>query len=72
MFRLSGYRLDSARKFSVIITETLERVVVVEASGQKDAEQIVSDGWHNSEYILGPENFTGVDFKAIPIGNDAE
>ncbi len=55
----------SPRKYQVAIIETLRRVVEVEADDQQNAEQMVSDGWHNSEYILEAEDFVGVEFKTI-------
>lgn len=58
---------DSTQKFSVTITETLKMTVEVEAEAQQQAEQIVSDNWKNSEYILDADNFVGVEFEAIPI-----
>lgn len=38
--------------------------VTVEAESQMEAEQMISDNWHNQEYILDADNFTCVDFKA--------
>ena len=57
------------QKFKVTITETLQTTVEVEAEDRYQAEQMVTDGWHNSEYILDADNFTGVTFKAIPLEN---
>jgi len=53
------------KTFKVKITETLEKTVEVEAKSMLEAEQKVSDAWHNSEYILDAEDFTGVEFNAI-------
>ena len=44
--------LDTPRKFKVTITETSKMIVEVEADNQPQTEQMVSDGWHRSEYIL--------------------
>lgn len=57
----------SGRVFKVTITETLERVVTVYESELKepthdDAEQTVRDWWRNSQIVLGPEDYTGVEF----------
>ena len=52
------------KKFNVTITETLKMVVEVEAQNQQQAEQIVSDRWRNSEYILDADNFCEVEFTA--------
>jgi len=62
----TGYDVPtSPRKYQVAIIETLRRVVEVEADDQQNAEQMVSDGWHNSEYILEAEDFVGVEFETI-------
>jgi len=52
------------RDFEVTITETLKMTVTVAAKDQHEAEQIVSDNWRNSEYILDADNFIGVEFEA--------
>ncbi|NBK19622.1 DpnD/PcfM family protein [Anaerotruncus sp. 1XD42-93] len=54
-------------RFKVTITETLKRTVEVEADDQHEAEQMVSDGWHNSQYILDAEDFVGAAFEAVPV-----
>lgn len=51
------------RDFEVTITETLKKTVTVEANSREEAEQLVSDRWHNSEYILDAEDFVGADFS---------
>lgn len=60
------------KEFDVTITETLKMTVTVEADSQLEAEQLVSDRWNNSEYILDAENFIGADFKAKRRGRDLE
>ena len=52
------------KEYKVTITETLKMNVVVEAEDQFEAEQIVSDRWHNGEYILDADNFIEVDFDS--------
>ena len=52
------------KEYKVTITETLKMNVFVEAESRLEAEQIVSDRWNNSEYILDAENFVGADFEA--------
>jgi hypothetical protein len=56
---------DSSGKFGVTITETLKLTVEVEATDQQEAERIVSDGWRGGEYVLGAENFVGVEFEVV-------
>lgn len=55
------------QKFKVAITEILKRTIEVEANDQQQAEQVVSDGWRNSEYILGAEDFSDVTFDKIRV-----
>ena len=61
----------SKRNFKVTITERLRRTVEVEADDCQEAKQMVSDGWHDSKYILGSEDFVDVEFEAIPATDDA-
>jgi len=62
--------LYQEKKFTVTITETLKLKVEVEAYDEYAAEQIVSDNWRKSEYVLDADNFMGVEFKAVPYGTD--
>ena len=67
MSKLAGYDLEHSRKFKVTITEALKRTV--EAVDQHEAEQMVSDGWHDSKYNLGSENFIDVESEAVPVAD---
>ena len=61
--------MDKTRKFfKVAITETLRRVVTVEAEDEYDARQRVSDAWRNTEYILEADDFDGVEFYVLGEG----
>jgi len=51
-------------KYDVTITETLQTTVEIEAQDRFHAEQIASDNWRNSEYILDADHFQGVSFEA--------
>ena len=55
------------KKYSVTITETLQRSVTVEAADRTTAEEIVETRWRDSAYILGAENFVGASFSAEEI-----
>ena len=55
------------QRFKVTITETLKMTVEVEAEDEDQAEQMVSDNWHDSQYILDADNFIGVMFEAVPV-----
>ena len=70
MSNLTNHELDHPRKFMVTITETLKRTVEVDADNQHNAEQMVSDGWHSSKYILGSEDFVGVEFDAVLVTDE--
>lgn len=52
------------KNYKVRIIETLVMTVDVEAHSRDEAEQIASDNWHNSDYILDADNFVGVEFEA--------
>jgi hypothetical protein len=56
------------RRYKVTITETLKLTVNAEALDGNEAKQIISDNWHNSEYVLNADNFTGVEFSAVLAG----
>ncbi|MGF7018864.1 hypothetical protein M2145_002647 [Lachnospiraceae bacterium PF1-21] len=49
--------------YKVTITETLSKTVEIKANDPSEAEQMVSDNWRDSRYVLGSEDFTDVDFK---------
>lgn len=55
------------KMYAVTITETLKMKVEVEAETQWEAEQIVSDRWHDSVYLLDAECFSGVEFSGEEI-----
>jgi hypothetical protein len=57
----------ASREFEVTITEILQTTVTVKAKSRDEAEQIVSDNWKNSEYILDADDFQGVEFKAASV-----
>ena len=71
---------ESKKKFKVAIVETLVQYVYVDASELDDptedaAEQLVSDRWHNAEYILDADHFSGVTIKTLEVlegGDDHE
>ncbi len=55
-------------KFEVLIMETLEDIVTVEAENEEEALEKVEDSYNNGDYVLGSENFTGVEFKLWKSG----
>ena len=50
--------------YKVKITETLEKVVEVEARNKREAEQIVCTAYHDEKYVLDADNFARVNFTA--------
>ena len=50
------------KMYKVLITETLQKTVLVEAETEQEAHRRVSDAWKNSEYILDADSFQGVEF----------
>ena len=63
-FRARGS--ESPQWFDVTVTETLELIVRIEARSAEEAERIISRDWQKKEFVLGPECFSGVEFKAEP------
>jgi len=52
------------KKFNVTITETLEKVIEVEASCRDEAEALAKIAYRNEDHVLDAGNFTGVKFTA--------
>ena len=50
--------------YKIKITETLERIVTVEAETVDEAKAQVQEEWENSIHILDSEDFTGVEFES--------
>lgn len=48
--------------YKVIVTETRQRTVAVEAESRTEARQRVDDAWHNCEFELDNNHFDGVEF----------
>lgn len=60
------------RTYKVKITETLEKIVEVEAQNKTEAEQIVRAAWGNSEYVLDADDFARVNITAEPTTRGRE
>lgn len=63
---------NEKKYFRVAITETLRRVVTVEAADEEDARRKVMDSWKNSEIILVAEDFEGAEFFTVGEGTAEE
>ena len=53
------------KEYKVLITETLQKTVIVQAVTEQEARKRASDAWKNAEYILDAECFQGVEFHVI-------
>jgi hypothetical protein len=51
--------------FDVRITETLEKIVTVDAVDLRDACDIIEAEWCEKKHILDTDNFTGVEFTCV-------
>lgn len=50
-------------KFNVTITETLQRVVTIEADTPDEAKGLAEDGWYEGHIVLESDDFVEVDFS---------
>ena len=62
------------KEYKVLITETLQKTVIVEAETETEARKRASDAWKNAEYLLDEKNFQGVEFHVLgeADGDDGE
>lgn len=51
------------KKYNIVITETLKRIVEVEASSLAEAVRIVDGQYRNSDIILTADDFAGYEIK---------
>ena len=63
-----------SKEYKVLITETLQKTVIVEAETETEAHKRASDAWKNAEYLLDEKNFRGVEFHVLgeADGDDGE
>lgn len=50
-------------KFDVTITETLQRVVTIEADTPEEAKEITEDRWYEGHIVLESDDLVEVDFS---------
>ena len=55
------------KRYYVSVTETLNKIVSVDAESEKEAKQKVQEAYDNSDIILGSDNFAG---ETIEIEED--
>ena len=51
------------KKYNIVITETLKRIVEVEAQSLAEAVRIVDGQYRNSDIVLTADDFTGYEIK---------
>ena len=47
--------------YKVLVTETYQKTVAVEASSEAEAHVRVRDAWSNNEVVLNEDDFQGVE-----------
>ena len=57
------------KRYYVSVTETLNKVVSVDADSENEAVQKVQDAYNNSDIILDSENFS---CERIELGDDQD
>lgn len=57
------------KRYYVSVTETLNKVVSVDAESENEAVQKVQDAYNNSDIVLDSENFAG---EVIEIEQDQQ
>lgn len=50
------------KEYKVLITETYQKTVIVEAESEAQARTRARDAWQNTECVVETECFTGVEF----------
>lgn len=50
-------------KFDVTITETLQKVVTIEAETPDEAKELAEDGWSEGYFVLEADDLVEVDFS---------
>ena len=53
------------KEYRVLVTETLQKTVIVEASSEEEAHRRAEDAWANTEYILDEDDFQGAEFYVL-------
>ena len=57
--------MSDKKEYRVLITETHQKTVIVEATSESEAHRRAEDAWKNAEYILDEESFQGVEFHVL-------
>lgn len=60
----------TGKAYRMLVTETHQKTVVVRAGSEQEARQRAEDAWKNTEFILGPQSFQGVEFYILGESDD--
>ena len=64
--------MDDKRTYRVMVTETRQKAVTVEARSEQEARRRAEDAWKNAECLLGDEDLQGVECYIIGEGEGFE
>lgn len=56
-------RREHMQEFQVVITEVLQKTVIVSADSKEEAERRAATGWKNADYLLDADDFKEVLFS---------
>ncbi len=57
--------MNENKSYRVLITETHQKTVIVDAGSEQEAHQRFRDAWKNAECILDTDSFQGVEFHVV-------
>ena len=57
------------KNYTVVVSETLRREIVVKANDYMDALRQVEDMWAGEEFVLNADDFDEVEFMEMSTGN---
>ena len=57
--------MDGRKAYRVLVTETRQKTVAVEAASEEEARRRAEDAWKNAECVLGDEDFQGAEFYVV-------
>lgn len=58
--------------YRVAVMEIYRKVVSVQANNECEAHQRARDAWNNTEIILNPDDFEGVEMSVLSEGDEAD
>lgn len=57
--------MEKKKTYRVLITETRQKTVLVEARSEAEAHARAEDAWRNTEYIIDAGCFQGAEFHVL-------